>query len=136
MGTRSLIHFQVAGKTFCTIYAQYDGYLSGVGNQILSLLKEREMVNGYTDPAKQANGPHCFAALYVSKYKGSDAGGLYIYTPDADDMWEDYTYTVNWVEGEDFGPMRLESIAVNAYDHVTKYLTLEEFEAAILTEDD
>jgi hypothetical protein len=75
MGTRSVTEF----KGFVKVYQQYDGYAAGVGTQILKLLKQRKLVNGISGRHNEvANGMGCLAALYISKYKGEEAGNIYI----------------------------------------------------------
>lgn len=100
MGTRALVHFQEDGETLCTVYHQYDGYLSGVGADIASLLVGRKIVNGYTNKETQANGAGCLAALYIAENKDG-AGNLYIARPNAKDCWEEYTYWVDVIDSTD-----------------------------------
>jgi len=101
MGTRSLIHFQEDGDTLCTVYQQYDGYPEGVGKQIYDLLSEVKIVNGIPGGGgNYANGVGCLIAQYIARYKHG-AGGLYVYPPDANDCWEEFTYVVNVEDGFD-----------------------------------
>ena len=60
MGTRSTIHFYNDGINVMNIYTQYDGYLEGVGKQILDFFENKE---------NRGNGIQDDALLYVLKYK-------------------------------------------------------------------
>ena len=67
MGTRSLTHIQDNnGKVLTTIYRQYDGYLSGMGNDIKKILGGKTVVNGYNDPETQVNGIECAAEMLIA----------------------------------------------------------------------
>lgn len=96
MGTRSLIHFKSeADETLCTVYRQFDGYPDGRGQELADFLKTRKLINGINGQKMDvaANGMGCLAAQWVAQEK-DDIGGVYMYTPDADNCWEEYTYTV------------------------------------------
>jgi hypothetical protein len=96
MGTRSLTHFKSAGKdspTLCTLYCQFDGYPSGVGEDIKRVLGAKKLVSGYSDPDNEVNGMGCAAAIFIAGVK-TGCGNWYVQQPDAKDLWEDYTYTV------------------------------------------
>lgn len=95
MGTRGLIHIKdKEGETYCTIYRQYDGYPSGLGKDIFDTLGRRKLVNGIQNTLKEMNGVGCAAALLISSLKGSEAGYVYLYSPNSSNVGEDYTYTV------------------------------------------
>lgn len=98
MGTRSLTHLHEEGlesPIFLTIYKQFDGYPSGLGEEIAECLGKRELVNGYNNEKTQVNGIGCAAALLISHLKGDDAGGVYISkTLGEHDAWHDYSYDI------------------------------------------
>ena len=104
MGTRSTIGFIEAytdGKDkdkylyrkICKIYQQYDGYLSGVGQNLVDFLKSGKPVNGISSKNEKVfNGIGCLAAQYVAENK-QGAGNLYI-TQLTDT--QEYNYDVIW----------------------------------------
>lgn len=98
MGTRSTITF--TGKIddkevpYVRIYQQYDGYLEGVGLELICWLKTKNIVNGISDYTSDiANGLGCLAAQYVRDYKDG-VGDLYIDPIDSDLKLIDYNYDV------------------------------------------
>jgi len=94
MGTRSLTHILEDKKTLTTMYRQYDGYLSGHGNDLAEFLKDFKVVNGYSgDTTKLANGMGCLTAQLIAHFK-KECGNIYIYPPNTKDCWEEYTYFV------------------------------------------
>lgn len=84
---------------FTTIYCQYDGYPSGVGNDIYNILGHRKLVNGFNDERTQVNGMHDAAALLVAGMK-SGIGNIYIYGPQSNSFVVDYTYNL-WTSGSE-----------------------------------
>ncbi len=95
MGTRSLTHIHDnEGNVLTTIYRQYDGYPSGMGNDIKSVLGGKTVVNGYSDPEKQVNGMGCAAAMLIAGLKDG-CGNVYVYPADSSDMGEDYIYILS-----------------------------------------
>lgn len=94
MGTRSLTHIIENKKTLTTMYRQYDGYLSGHGNDLAEFLKDFKVVNGYSgDTTKLANGMGCLTAQLIAHFK-QGCGNIYIHPPNTEDCWEQYTYFV------------------------------------------
>jgi hypothetical protein len=94
MGTRSLTHIIEDNKTLTTMYRQYDGYLSGHGNDLAEFLKDFKVVNGYSgDTTKLANGMGCLTAQLIAHFK-QGCGNIYIHPPNTEDCWEQYTYFV------------------------------------------
>lgn len=116
MGTRSLTHFKTeTGKTICTIYRQYDGYPTGHGADIKRVLGDRTLVNGYSYPDQEANGIGCAAALMIADLKKDMlAGNIYIESPNAKDMFEDFTYYIK-AHGDTF-----KLTVVEQYDETPK----------------
>lgn len=115
MGTRSTVSFFENKKHLVSIYQQYDGYLSGVGEELKDFLNEKVLVNGVNskmDRSKIANGTGCLAAQFIERFK--NGLGLYIdfsgdgkrcfgeYSPNLDQM---FSYQVNvrvdWQTGFD-----------------------------------
>jgi|TARA_R100001163_G_scaffold1869_5_gene2927 hypothetical protein len=94
MGTRSLTHFVEEGETLATIYRQFDGYLSGHGNDLAEFLKGFNIVNGYSgDTTNLANGMGCLTAQFIAHIK-EGCGNIYLYPPNSENCWEEYTYSV------------------------------------------
>ena len=107
MGTRSLtfVHDNttdgVEQPPIVCIYQQYDGYFSGVGEDILSFLKGSSVVNGIGagDTAKMFNGSGDLAARLITHFKHGDAesaGGVYIESPNLNDgdMGTEFAYHI------------------------------------------
>jgi hypothetical protein len=73
MGTRSTVKFyrnkHNEKEIVCvaSIYQQYDGYLEGVGKELIEWLKTFTIVNGISldEEIKIANGIDCLAAQYI-----------------------------------------------------------------------
>jgi hypothetical protein len=82
MGTRSTIHVKDGNKTIISIYNQYDGYPTGVGQDLYEALNKgfTEVKNGFhggdTMP-EVFNGLGCLSAYLVTKFKDS-VGQCYI----------------------------------------------------------
>ena len=98
MGTRSLTHIKgETGKTLVTLYRQFDGDPTGIGQEIADFCKARKLIDGIGEgenASNSANGMGCLAAQLITHLKGGDIGSVYVYVPDATDCWEDYVYTV------------------------------------------
>lgn len=102
MGTRSHTNFiEVTANgsdLICSVYQQYDGYLSYVGKNIADFLAGKEIVNGYNSlDATKANGIGCLAAQFIAKFKDG-IGNLYIIKPQESNMvitgWIEYIYNI------------------------------------------
>lgn len=106
MGTRSITRVQENGKTLLAVYRQYDGYLSGHGNDLAEFLADRTVVNGIRIGTERQvfNGPGCLAAQLVAFLKKDEynkAGSIYIVPADSDS--EEYDYNINVItKGEDW----------------------------------
>lgn len=90
MGTRSHTNFidSTGGSNdlVCTVYQQYDGYISYVGKNIADFLAGKEIVNGYNSlDATKANGIGCLAAQFIAKFKDG-IGNLYVIKPQEGNM--------------------------------------------------
>ncbi len=97
MGTRALIHIKDKGVTLLTIYRQFDGYPSGLGQELGEILSGQELPSGYIDDKSLApsfyNGMGCLAAYIVKELK-EKWGNVYIYPVDSQDVGEDYVYII------------------------------------------
>ena len=110
MGTRSLTKiieryedFQTKEKkekTLTTMYRQYDGYPSGHGYELAEWLSKFTIVNGIRlgEERQIANGADCLAAQMFAHFKDGP-GGIYLYSPDASDVGEEYIYKIYIEEG-------------------------------------
>ena len=110
MGTRSLTKvieryedFQTKEKkeeVLTTMYRQYDGYPSGHGYYLAEWLNGFTMVNGIglDEKRKIANGAGCLAAQMFAHFKDGP-GGIYLYSPDATNVGEEYIYKIYVEEG-------------------------------------
>lgn len=77
MGTRATVKFFNNEELVLSVYHQYDGYQTGVGEQIRQLVEQYQIVNGlYGGTGKIANGIDDLALLYILDNKES-AGGIY-----------------------------------------------------------
>lgn len=101
MGTRSnTIIKDERGEVLCNIYRQFDGYLSGHGNDLKEILGDCKIINGFgmDDKApKQFNGMGCLAAYLVGQLKGESIGGIYLDSPSrvTEPGVNDYTYVLS-----------------------------------------
>jgi len=100
MGTRTLVHVKDGKKTIATIYRQYDGYPSGIGEDIKKALNsgEVEILNGYNGSSKipaQFNGIGCLAAFLVGELKEQKIGNVYLLAANTKDCGEDFVYTLS-----------------------------------------
>lgn len=109
MGTSALINVLHEGKTFVTIYNQWAGHPSRIGDEIKGVLGEVRIGNGLTGlpvSGRMANGMECAAAQLVAALKeGPD--GVYLYKAGTKDLGEDYAYNLFALDGR---------IMVTAYD--------------------
>ena len=110
MGTRSHTNFievtAHGNDLICSVYQQYDGYISYVGKNIADFLAGKEIVNGYNSlDVTKANGIGCLAAQFIAKFKDG-IGNLYIIKPQEDNMriagWIEYIYNI-YVNGDKQG---------------------------------
>jgi len=100
MGTRSTIKFYSNSEkepVLC-VYQQYDGYIDGVGHDLANFLKNKKIINGFSNQTIEdgfANGMGCLAAQFVAEKK-TKIGGFYMTTKDDS---QDYDYIVNLIDG-------------------------------------
>ena len=105
MGTRTLVHVKDGRKTIATIYRQYDGYPTGMGEDIKEILNNGkvEILNGYSGSSripKQFNGMGCLAAYLVGELKQEKIGNVYLYPANSKDCGEDFVYTITESKGK------------------------------------
>lgn len=83
MGTRSTVKFYSNEKNILSVYQQYDGYVSGVGEQLAHLFKKYQIVNGLPlyGEGHYANGFEELALFYVMDNKDG-SGNIYATTED------------------------------------------------------
>jgi hypothetical protein len=100
MGTRSIVHVKDGRKTIVTLYRQFDGYPSGMGNDIKRILNngEVEILSGYGGYSKcpsNFNGMGCLAAFLIGELKEQKIGNVYIIPTNSSGHGEEYVYTIS-----------------------------------------
>lgn len=100
MGTRALIHVKDGRKTIATIYRQYDGYPTGLGEDIKRMLNNGnvEILNGYNGlpyGPSQFNGMGCLGAYLIGELKQKKIGNVYLMAPNTKDVGEDFNYILS-----------------------------------------
>lgn len=100
MGTRSLtiVYDEWKDKPILGMYRQYDGYLSGHGQDLKDVFGDFQIINGISvgDNEKKANGMGCLAAQIVAHFK-EGIGGIYIQSPKD---YQEYNYHLHFKEGK------------------------------------
>ena len=147
MGTRSLtrviprqkgISFaeghKMPKKAIVNMYQQYDGYPEWVGVKLAEFAGPIKMGNGISGKVKMgefANGPGCFAAQLVNKFKDR-VGNSYLYECDGEigDYGEEFIYTLYPKEGEEtyisiYNVWQKECIFVGTADELIKKYKLK-----------
>lgn len=96
MGTRALTFvYESTEEPLVCMYSQWDGYPSDHGLELADFINSRKLVNGLTlDNKGVANGMPCLAALMVSKFKGSEAGGFYLFPTSMKDVGQQFEYHI------------------------------------------
>jgi len=97
MGTRCLTYVYDGENPIMCMYRQYDGYLSGHGQELANFLNELTIGNGiakFGDLFTYANGMGDLAAQMIVWFKKTP-GGFYIHPIELNqDCWQDYEYHV------------------------------------------
>ena len=104
MGTRSLTTVietfedsetrKLVKRKLVKIYRQFDGYPSGMGNDLVEFMMSGKLVNGIgMDKGKVFNGAGCFAAQLIADLKDG-VGGTYIYPMSTTDASQYYEYEI------------------------------------------
>lgn len=104
MGTRSLVHIKDGKKTIATLYRQYDGYPTGMGNAIKEALNDGNVtiLNGFggqTVPS-HFNGMGCLGAFLIGELKEKKIGNVYMFPVNSKDVGEEFVYTLSEVDGK------------------------------------
>lgn len=96
MGTRSTTKiYDERGNLLLALYKQYDGYLSGWGEDLKYFIRKSKFVNGFNETSKYIhNGVGCFALQLVKNFKDG-TGGLYATT---EDDKQAYNYTIRFLD--------------------------------------
>ena len=97
MGTRSLVRIFENDRPLVTIYRQYDGYPTGMGEDIFNILNKGNftLVNGFGSNSKipeTFNGILCLAAYLIGELKNKKIGNVYICPNDSED--EEFVYSI------------------------------------------
>lgn len=109
MGTRSnvRVYDNDGDEILVTLYRQFDGYPTGMGSDIKSILNDGNVtiVNGYGGDQEcptHFNGMGCLAAYLIGQLKGIPddepytrcIGNVYIFPPNHEpgQSWEEYLY--------------------------------------------
>jgi hypothetical protein len=80
-------------------YRHWDGYPSGHGNNLIELLKDKNIVNGIGHDFREGidfNGMSQLA-IWLAYHMG---GSVYACATGADDMGEEYVYDIYWRGGQ------------------------------------
>lgn len=95
MGTRCLtvFHSEDEEKEIAVLYRQFDGYLSGHGEELAQFLSGSKMVNGLSGNSHVFNGMGCLAAFVIAHFKDR-AGGFYLHPAGTRGCGSDYTYHI------------------------------------------
>jgi len=97
MGTRCLTYVYDGENPIMCMYRQYDGYLSGHGQELANFLNELTIGNGiakFGDLFTYANGMGDLAAQMIVWFKKTP-GGFYIHPIELNqNCWQDYEYHV------------------------------------------
>jgi len=139
MGTRALVKFIEDKKTLVTLYRQYDGYPTGLGQDLLNSLNKGKVTitNGYgskdTSPAA-FNGIGCLAAYLVGvlkhrldrpNEKGNSIGNVYLMPANTKNVGEEFIYTLSTIDGKLF-------IEINGYGKVIYNGLLSEMDPKVV----
>lgn len=94
MGTRARVNVYDRNEILVSIYRQYDGYPSGLGQEIAEFVSGKTLVNGIgADRDAVANGMGCLAAQLIAHLK-KGAGNVYIRDTSPESHGEEYVYTL------------------------------------------
>ena len=82
MGTRSLTYISDSkdSEPFVCIYRQFDGYPTGLGDDIATFVGPRRLVNGFNPKESTGvfNGMGDLAAMLIWHLKSGNVGNVYI----------------------------------------------------------
>ena len=95
MGTHALVVFTSDNKRYLVVYFQFDGYLDGVGKDLIKFIKSVIMVNGISTREEKGsyicNGFGCMCARYLSIVK-TKPGDVYVLPSDTNEYSEDVAF--------------------------------------------
>lgn len=108
MSTRATVTFSENGVNLVKLYNHWDGYPTGLGNDIAEWLNDMRIGNGIGagDNTYFANGVGCLVAQFIRDFK-AEPGGLYVIPIDAD--CEEYNYYIN-IDYDDRGTVPCKDI--------------------------
>lgn len=104
MGTRSLTFFIEDGKKICCLYRQFDGYPDSHGLEIAKFLRDKKIVNGYTQEDienKNFNGIGNLAVQLIS-HLNENISNFHIMIPEMNDAGQEYEYEISEKDGRPF----------------------------------
>jgi hypothetical protein len=103
MGTRSLTRIFDGETEIVCIYKQYDGYPSGLGQDLDEFVNSCYLVNGF-NAVDQFNGAGDLAARLVEKLREGTIGPgqVYLLEPGSADCGEEYVYEIRCPRRGDF----------------------------------
>ena len=105
MGTRARVNVYEGDKILVSIYRQFDGYPTGLGQELANFSKEFQIVNGIPlgkeQETKIANGMGCFAAQLIACLKGA-VGNVYIRPTSKESHGEEFEYDLHDNNGQIF----------------------------------
>jgi hypothetical protein len=86
-------------QVLVSIYRQYDGYPSGLGQEVADFVGGMTVVNGYGKETKGiANGMGCLAAQLIKHLK-TGVGNVYIRDTGPESHGEEYVYNLSEKDG-------------------------------------
>lgn len=99
MGTRARVNVFDGNEILVSIYRQFDGYPSGLGQEVAAFADKMRITNGISgDPTGTANGMGCFAAQLVKHLK-EKVGNVYIRSTDQASHGEEFSYNLREKDG-------------------------------------
>ena len=102
MGTRARVNIFDGNALIVSIYRQFDGYPTGLGDEIAKFAGQMKIINGISGQkaGEAANGMGCFAAQLIGHLKGDSIGSVYIRGTDADSHGEEFSYNLHNRDGK------------------------------------
>lgn len=103
MGTRSVTHFyqmeELGAELVCSFYRQYDGYVSGHGEDLKTFFKGKSITNGYSGQQEPFMNKTIFnrsgsLAIKLMNFIQDESGCEVIPTDENADYGQDYTYRI------------------------------------------
>lgn len=94
MGTRARVNVMDGNEILVSIYRQYDGYPTGLGQEVANFVGKLRLTNGIgRDSKNTANGMGCLAAQLIAHLK-KEVGNVYIRDTSSESHGEEYVYTL------------------------------------------